>query len=285
MKGDKRNYLFVYYAEFLKRYKPRFFVFENVTGLLSAKSSKEELYFEMMRALFDKIGYKTEYKVLSSNDYGVLQQRKRVILVGRKGRKDGFYPDPTIWNPKVKVNEIFKDLPRLKAGEGSMKPCKLNKYNGTYLYEAGIKDALAPVTLHQSRPNSKQDLRIYKIAVNKWNQNHQRLDYNNLPEDLKTHKNISSFRDRFKVVAGDMKYAHTVVAHISKDGHYYIHPDIEQNRSLTPREAARLQTFPDNYFFESVSEKTGRTSAYYQIGNAVPVLLSKKIAEKLKESW
>ena len=82
-----------------------------------------------------------------------------------------------------------------------------------------------------------------------------------------------------------MEYSHTVVAHIAKDGHYYIHPDIEQNRSLTPREAARLQTFPDDYFFESASGVPQRTPAFRQIGNAVPVLLARRIAEKLKEIW
>lgn len=104
-----------------------------------------------------------------------------------------------------------------------------------------------------------------------------------LLERLKTPQNRSSLFDRFKVVAADRACSHTVVAHISKDGHHYIHPDISQNRSLTPRAAARLQTFPDDYFFEGVSEKAGRTAAYHQIGNAVPFLLTQKIAEKLHE--
>lgn len=87
------------------------------------------------------------------------------------------------------------------------------------------------------------------------------------------------------MVAGNLPASHTVLAHLAKDGHYYIHPDIAQNRSITTREAARLQTFPDDYYFEGVTEKPSRTAAFRQIGNAVPVLLARKIANKLRENW
>ena len=285
MKGDRRNYLYIYYADFLRKYKPAYFVFENVTGLLSAKDTEDKLYFDAMRDLFRDCGYETEYMILSAEDYGVLQRRKRIILVGRKGNSVGFYPKPDKWDPGVQVREIFSDLPAITSGEGNTGPCRIGSYDGTWQYEAGIRNSDIPVTWHQARPNTEQDLEIYRTAVILWNRNKKRLNYNSLPERLKTHKHRDSFLDRFKVVAADTPFSHTVVAHIEKDGHYYIHPDINQNRSITPREAARLQTFPDDYYFEGMSSIPGRTSAFRQIGNAVPVLLARKIAEKLKEVW
>ena len=285
MKGDHRNYLYFKYARFLGRYKPLYFVFENVVGLLSADDDDGMLHFGAMRDLFAKLGYQTEYRVLSARNYGVLQNRKRVFLVGRLGNAADFFPEPDKWETSSTVEEVFCDLPELKAGSGDPGPCDTKPYLGTWQYEAGIRDSDLPVTWHQARPHSDRDLEIYKFAVSLWNSEKARLKYDNLPDQLKTHKNRKSFKDRFKVVASDLPSSQTVVAHIAKDGHYYIHPDIEQNRSITPREAARLQTFPDNYFFESASGVPARTPAFSQIGNAVPVLLARSIAEKLKEIW
>ena len=286
MVGDRRNYLYKLYAEILKKYKPRYFVFENVVGLLSAKEEDGVLHFENMRTLFRNCGYSTEYRVLNATDYGVLQNRKRVILIGKLGiGEKNFYPEiPKVSYPGITVSEIFKDLPAIHAGEGSYTPVETIHYEGSYLYDMGIKqEDCEAVTFHNARPHIEQDLQIYKLAVEAWNSSRSRISYADLPENLRTHHNTTSFLDRFKIVAGDLPSSQTVVAHISRDGHYFIHPDAEQNRSLTPREAARLQTFPDNYFFESKKAIPGRTAAYKQIGNAVPVRLAYSVASALKK--
>ena len=285
MKGDPRNNLYLFYAEFLKKYEPKYFVFENVPGLLSATDEGGNSYLVLMKNLFEACGYKTEHRTLNAKNHGVPQNRKRIILVGKKGTSTGFYPEPDECKSDVLVKEILSDLPAIRADGGTLGPCNMVPNCHSWLRKVGIRNDKLPVTFHQARFNNAEDLEIYRIAVDLWNNGEVRLRYNELPERLQKHENRDSFLNRFKVVAGDLPYSHTVVAHIAMDGHYYIHPDIEQNRSLTPREAARLQTFPDDYYFESGNGKPYRTPAYRQIGNAVPVLLAQKIAEKLKEHW
>lgn len=287
MLHDKRNYLFSFYVKFLEKYQPRYFVFENVLGLLSAKDEKGYRYLDMMMSAFNNAGYKISLEVLNARDYGVLQNRKRIIIVGKRTDADFNFQWPEHIHTDAHVSAIFSDLPVIHAGEGDVHNCQLGNNPDPWLIDSGVRSPVPgmPVTYYCSRSHKEQDLEIYRIAVNKWNAQHERLKYADLPERLKTHKNQKTFQDRFKVVAKNETASQTVVAHVAKDGHYYIHPDLEQNRSLTPREVARLQTFPDDYYFESVSGKPSRTDAYRQIGNAVPVLLAQKIAESLRDNW
>jgi DNA (cytosine-5)-methyltransferase 1 len=281
MVGDPRNYLFIEYAKFLEKYRPNLFVFENVLGLESANAGQ---YLIEMKNLFNQKGYEIERFNLEAKDFGVLQNRKRIIIIGWQTGKS--INIPNLKEIKIKeeylIADVLKDLPKIQAGEGSDKFLKYSAETTDYLQKFSIRNGLDILTQHVARPHREQDKEIYKIAVKKWNDDRQRLNYNDLPERLKTHENRNSFFDRFKVVASDLPYSQTVVAHIAKDGHYYIHPDINQNRSLTVREAARLQSFPDDYYFEGEKEGSNRTAAFKQIGNAVPVLMAKVIAEKLK---
>lgn len=272
MKNDPRNHLYKEYAKFLRNYKPKVFVFENVMGLITADKGK---YFKNMKSYFKRIGYELDYSIQNSADFGVLQKRKRIILIGWK-KESGFnYPEfvKSSWN--WKVEDLLKDLKKIKPGEQK----NLTKYAGDsseYLKRFELRNGVDFVTQHIARPHNSRDLAIYKIAIKKWLEKEERLKYPDLPKKLKTHKNESSFLDRYKVV--DPKgLSHTMVAHIAKDGHHYIYPDMKQIRSLSVREAARIQSFSDDYFFEG-----GRSSAFRQIGNAVPPLMALKIAEGIK---
>ncbi len=272
MKRDQRKFLYQYYVEFLKALKPKLFVFENVPGLLNAGKG---IYLKNMLRIMKVAGYTADYEIFNTSDFGVPQNRKRVILIGWR-RDSGILQYPSFQTVKrtYKVADFIGDLPKLHAGEGS--ECVVYKSKSLLQRRLGITSRELPLLIdHKARPQLKRDLEIYKIAVKKKNRG-RNMRYNELPEKLKTRKNRNSFLDKFKVVDCSAPSCHTIIAHIAKDGHYYIHPDIKQNRSLTVREAARLQTFPDNYYFEGT-----RTSKFRQIGNAVPPMFSKIIAEKL----
>lgn len=281
MEGDPRNYLYIHYAKYLERYNPKMFVFENVIGL---KSAGNGVYLGNMKNLFYKKGYDMKLFTVEANNFGVLQRRRRVIIIGWRLDLNVELPDiEKIRNSaKYNVESIFSDLPEVQAGGGINKHLRYKSESNDYLSSFFIRNGIDVLTQHVARPHTEQDKAIYRIAVNKWNNQKERLNYNDLPDILKTHQNRTSFFDRFKVVASNEAYSQTVVAHIAKDGHYYIHPDISQNRSITVREAARLQSFPDDYYFEGVKEESNRTAAFKQIGNAVPPLMAFTIATKIK---
>ena len=275
MEHDIRNYLYKYYIEFLKQLNPEIFVFENVPGVLSAGNGK--LFHDIQRYM-DDVGYDINYRILNSADFLVLQNRKRVILIGWKKNNNFEYPAFEKIEHNCTVKDVLDDMPDLKAGEGKedAQDYRIN-YINEYLKKTKIRTPFDRIINHVSRPHRKEDLEIYKYAINKY-LNGERLKYSDLPEKLQFHKNRKSFLDRFKVLDRDASASHTVVAHIAKDGHYYIHPDIKQLRSLTVREVARLQSFPDNYKFEG-----SRTAQFIQVGNAVPPLMAEVIGQKVKE--
>ena len=273
IENDPRNKLYIQYGRFLKEFQPKAFVFENVPGLLSANKGE---HFKNLKIYFKKLGYEVYHKTLDATDYGVLQARKRIIIVGWLKENDFGFPEIEKLPQKYKVQDVLYDLPKLLPGEGDG-IMKYESKKNKYLQKFELRNGVDFVTQHISRSHNERDLAIYEFAIEKWNKDNVRVKYTDLPKDLQTHKNLTSFLDRFKVVNGQ-GLSHTIVAHISKDGHYYIHPDIEQCRSISVREAARLQSFPDDFYFEG-----SRSAAFKQIGNAVPPLMAFAIAEKVKE--
>jgi len=269
MDQDPRNNLYLLYARFLKRYSPRIFVFENVIGITSAADGA---IWRNVKAQLKRVGYEIECREQNAVNFGVLQNRRRMIIVGWRKNSGLCYPDFKKVHVNAIVNDLLQDLPSLIPGQEKKNYSHIAM--SEYVHNFEIRTDADVLTHHISRPNKERDIAIYRRAIELWNKGHLRLNYNDLPKHLQTHRNRTSFTDRFKVIEGDMPSCHTVLAHLSKDGHYFIHPDIKQHRSLTVREAARLQSFPDNYFFEGP-----RTAQFIQIGNAVPPLMARGIAE------
>lgn len=246
--------------------------------------------------------------IIKSEEYGIPQARHRVILLGIRNDLEA---KPRILNKekKVTVEDVISDLPKLRSGLSKEEDSFANwknsilKYNKNFMLHSKLErgatylncSSVSPkvykkwytdkkikgVLNHETRGHIAEDLhRYYHLSYHayKFGRN-LRLD--EFPKKLlPKHKNVESaisskslFLDRFKVQLKD-NCATTITSHISRDGHYFIHYDYKQCRSLTVREAARLQTFPDNYFFEGP-----RTMQYHQVGNAVPPLLAKQIAE------
>ena len=271
MRNDPRNFLYKQYIRFLNKYRPRMFIFENVPGILTANHG--ETFAKIIRELRGA-GYNVDHRILDAANFGVLQHRRRVIIIGWQIGLEIEYPEFEITEVQATVNDILSDLTRLERATEN------NTYIADptdYLLRSGIRTHNDILTHHICRFHNSRDLEIYRRVIEAWNEGHRRLRYTDLPEELCTHKNRNAFLDRYKVLAGDIQCSHTMIAHISKDGHYFIHPDITQCRSISVREAARVQSFPDNYYFEGP-----RAAKFVQIGNAVPPLMAKGLAQAIR---
>jgi len=291
MKGDKRNYLYKHYIEVLEKLNPKIFVFENVLGLLSSKP--DGIYiFPIIVKEFKKRGYKVcekpETIVLNSVHYGVPQIRKRVILIGIRDdinvlpeniydliKKTHYAPGEESvdgLNKYRTVKDAIGDLPSYLPGEGSEEMKFKSTIQNDYL-SIMRADNSNKLYNHVSRNHNELDRERYKLlSLNNW----QLKDLNKVRPDL-VHYDPKHFVNRYTVQDFD-KPGRTVVAHLYKDGNLFIHPDSKQERTFTVREAARVQSFPDDFKFLGA-----RTHQYKQVGNAVPPLMAYQIAKAIKK--
>ena len=282
MQKDPRNYLYESYMKILDNCNQKFFVFENVEGILYTRI-KGKLLIEKIFA-----DMKKNYKIIENKnkiiqnayDYGVPQDRKRVIIIGVRNDLDyidvnDIYEDLEkikINQKKFTVKDAIFDLPKLKPGEG--KEIVKYKSNIKNEYLSKIKEpGCNLIHNHVARTHNEIDqARYLYMSKNKWTLKEL---YENKFELI--HEKRRKFNNSYSVQYFD-KPSKTIIAHLFKDGNQFIHPDYKQQRTFTAREAARIQSFPDNFIFNC-----SRTQQFKQIGNAVPPLMAKHIASVLKK--
>lgn len=289
MSSDPRNYLFENYLEILNKLQPELFIFENVKGMLTARPQGVRIFDKIiseMRKTYDVVD-DPNILLLNAADYGVPQIRERVIIIGvKKGGKiklksEEIYQliakthtvDGSNGTQKyVTVREAISDLPKLKAGTGEDFSFRDDSVKNDFLNKIVSQDGV--IRNHIARNHNDKDQERYRIlSENKW----QLKDLQEVRPDL-VHHNPKHFGNRYTVQEFD-KPGKTVVAHLYKDGNLFIHPDPEQSRTFTVREAARIQSFPDDFVFEG-----SRTEQYKQVGNAVPPFMAQAFAKVIKKT-
>ncbi len=261
---DDRANLFLQYKRVLGILQPKAFVFENVTGILSM--NKRTLFQEVQRE-FSDLGYQLKYQVLNAVDYGVPQQRERVILVGFRGENKFEYPAPTHGEgrkPYVTLRDALGDLPPLQSGQASERYEKAadNEFLKWVRANAGKK-----LTEHAAPKNGKHLVRIMQAL-----QDGQSKD--DLPEALRPK---SGYGNTYAKLWWDRPSTTITRNFACPSSSRCIHP--RDSRAMSIREGARLQSFPDDYLFYGSDGKKR-----LEIGNAVPPLLSAAIAEKMLEA-
>ena len=274
MQDDYRNYLFESFVEVVKAFKPEIFVFENVAGILSAKPGGIHVTHRIYEA-FTAAGYEIrtpsalKESLYNAVDFGVPQNRPRVIILGIK--KDSKFNLDELYasissemdvNNHKTVKDAIYSLPKIMPLPEPVK-------SGRGHISHKVKNPSPEVTQHEPRYHATREINVFREWVSN-NMNHiSHKDKIDFYYKITGHKTLYA---KYKSLEWD-KPSHTVVAHLSKDGYMFIHPDAKQARSITIREAALLMSFPMDFEF------VGTTAMCYKmIGNAVPVLMAKSIA-------
>jgi DNA (cytosine-5)-methyltransferase 1 len=266
---DPRNQFYLEFIRFVRTLKPLYFVMENVPDLLLYRDEDGQTVLDRALAIFrDELGYKAESMVLHADHYGVPQKRKRLFIVGNRIGQEVYEPTKTHEGTPITLWNAISDLPIIshkhRLDEMPYIPRHvLNTYQqlmregaGTTLYN------------HQTRYHNPQDLEAFMYMP-------EGGKYIDLPEQYKRYRD-DIFKDKYRKLYRNQP-SWTIEAHIGKDSYRHIYPSVagepEPARTISVREAARLQSFPDRFRFCGPF-----TRQFYQLGNAVPPLLANAVA-------
>ena len=299
---DPRNTLFKDFAKWIDHFQPQFFVMENVKGILLRKNAKNERVIDIIKEAFQDLKYTLEIWVLNAAEYGVPQMRERVFIVGHR-QKTVIGPPPKthfitkqnesyVLNnnnllPAISLGSAILDLPELDAGEGKEEQSYTNPPQNDYQKWARSKNC--PLYNHVAMKHTPRIVERFKLIQ-------QGSLLAEVPEEYKVRErngngklSLTEYHSNYRHLKAE-EIAYTIPASFYSS---FIHPT--QPRNITAREAARLQSFPDWYRFmgkrtvisSKLLKSKGRhqeedfLSQYNQIGNAVPPLLAKAIAEHI----
>lgn len=249
---DERNKLYKSFVSFVEFYKPKAFVMENVPNIISMGKG---IVKDSILKDFEDIGYKVVYKVLLASDYGVPQNRKRAIFVGLQSNANFEFPSPTS-SQQITSAEAISDLPENSIDDGKS---YLMKAQSTYQKQMRAKSQ--GIYNHEITNHKDKTINIISLVPDGGN-------YKDLPKELQGTRKVNIAWTRLN----SKKPSFTI-----DTGHRH-HFHYKYNRVPTVRESARIQSFTDDFIFLG-----SKTSQYKQVGNAVPPLLAKVIAEKIKE--
>jgi DNA (cytosine-5)-methyltransferase 1 len=292
LKDDPRRHLFRNFLDYVEHFQPKVFVIENVLGLRSAAGGR---YFtavqheaRILGQRNGRPGYRVHGQIEKGEDLGVPQKRRRQLIIGVRADLPGYFPtelQPAIRaKPDTMLGDAIGDLPVLAAGEGvnycayDIKRRSVQFLNGRndavrrrYLYKVIEVQHAKALTNHVARPHSARDLRDFALLP----EGTSSAELMRRGVEFEFPYDKTSFKDRYTRQHRN-RTCSTIVAHLSKDGLMFIHPT--QNRSLTPREAARVQSFPDWFVFPEA-----RTHAFRVIGNAVPPLIGESVGDAVRQ--
>lgn len=267
---DKRRDLWRSFMEVVRLARPKAVLMENVPDMAL---DKEMFILRSMVEELEQLGYSVEERVVDTWRYGVPQFRQRLILVAVENR--GHFIWPAEVPDRVSVWNAIGDMPEVEGGwrpEGGAGGW--TEYDEPVTaFQRGLREGVAPADAHKlfdhiTRPVRDDDALAFELMDTN-------TKYSDLPEEFKRYRD-DIFDDKYKRL-DENDLSRTITAHIAKDGYWYIHP--RQNRTLTVREAARLQTFPDWYRFAGPP-----SAAFRQIGNAVPPALARHLGASLRQT-